>query len=106
LEAVVWTDAGPKTLHHVKDASVNTAQDVNNQGVIVGWGGLGLAGHEAVVWPNADARMVLLNKFLGRKSPFVFLVEASAVNDLGVVVGYGFTEVSGVPDAAFLAIPE
>ena len=106
LEAVVWTDAESLILHCIKDAPVNTAQDVNNAGVIVGWGGQGVGWCEAVVWPNAAARMVLLSKVLGRNSPFFLLVEATAVNDVGAVVGYGIVGANGVPDAAFLAIPE
>ena len=51
--------------------------------------------------------MVLLNNYVGRKSPFLKLLEASAVNEMGEIVGVGLTGSDpGTGRAAFLAIPE
>lgn len=105
-QAVVWTGTSSQTLNLAKQLVDASAQDINNSGIIVGCASTGMIDDRAVVWPGADARMVLLNNYLGRKSPFLSLVRASAVNDLGNIVGYGFTEVGGSGDAAFLAIPE
>ena len=105
-EAMVWTGVAAQTLYRAPDLSQASAQDINNNGVIVGWGDTGQIAREAVVWPSADAKMIRLNSYLGRRSPFVKLVEACTVNELGEVVGTGFTGVGGSPDAAFLAIPD
>jgi uncharacterized membrane protein len=104
-EAMVWTDAASWTLHRARGIELASAQGINPSGVIVGWGDTGQIAREAVAWPRADGSMIQLNKYLGRKSPFVKLVEACAVNDLGEIVGYGFTEVGGASDAVFLAMP-
>ena len=50
------------------------ALDVNDAGVIVGFGGQHTVIHDALVWPSATSQPVLLNKFLPkRNSPFAFL---------------------------------
>jgi len=105
---VVWigTDFWPLDLARARDIVDGSALDINNNGAIVGCGSSGMIDDEAVAWPSAEAKMVRLNKYVGRKSLFIFLVEASAVNDSGEIVGFGFTEVGGSGDAAFLAIPQ
>jgi hypothetical protein len=79
------------------------ARDINDAGVIVGYGGAGTIDHEAVVWPSASAKPVALSKYLGRNSPFLFLKESLAVNQAGDIVGFGW---DGESYGAFLAIPE
>jgi uncharacterized membrane protein len=103
---MVWTDVSSRTLPRARGIELASAQGINHNGVIVGWGDTGQIAREAVAWPSADGPMIQLNKYLGRKSPFVKLVEACAVNDLGEIVGYGFTQVGGAADAVFLAVPE
>lgn len=105
-QPVVWIgdQSAPLHLAHAQDIVDGSALAINNNGTIVGCASSGMVDDEAVVWPSADAQMVRLNKGLGRKSPFLFLVEACAVNDLGVIVGYGLTGVGGTARGAFLAI--
>lgn len=107
-QAVVWIgdESWPLHLAQARDIVDGSTMDINNNGTIVGCGSSGMIDDEAVAWPSVDGKMVRLNKFVGRKSPFIFLVEASAVNDLGEIVGFGFTEVGGSAHRAFLAIPE
>jgi uncharacterized membrane protein len=104
--AIVWSESGSETLNLARQLLDASAQDINNGGTIVGCASTGMLDDRAVVWASAEAKMVELNKYVGRKSPFLSLVKASAVNDSGEIVGYGFTEVGGSGDAAFLAIPE
>lgn len=103
-QATTWTEGSSQTLDLARKLVDASAQDVNNSGVIVGWGSTGVIDNKAVVWPSADADMVLLDKYLPRKSaPFTSLKEAVAVNELGVIVGVG----RGEPTyGAFLAIRE
>ena len=83
------------------------AHDINASGVIVGEGSYQKrfeVGERAVVWSSTSASMVLLDDFLPRKSPFAYLVRATAVNDAGMIVGFGS---KGLPSfGAFLAVPE
>ena len=103
-EAIVWTENASQTLNLARKLVDASAQDINNSGTIVGWGSTGVIDNKAAVWPSADGSMVLLDKFLPRKSPpFDSLKEAAAVNELGEIVGVGR---DGASYAAFLAIPE
>ena len=108
-EAVVWIGDEPQTLHRDKKITSASAQDINNNGTIVGSGDRSQYGPEAVVWPSANDNMILLNNYVGRKSPFVKLLEACAVNEMGEIVGAGLTGEKFEPPfgrAAFLAIPD
>jgi uncharacterized membrane protein len=108
-EAVVWIGDESQTLHRARKITSASAHDINNNGTIVGSGDRSQYGPEAVVWPNADEEMILLNNYIGRKSPFVKLLEASAVNEMGEIVGAGLTGEKFEPPtgrAVFLAIPE
>lgn len=103
-QATVWTETESLTLNLARRLVDASAQDINNSGAIVGWGSTGVIDNKAAVWPSADASMVLLDKYLPRKSPpFDSLKEAVAVNELGEIVGVGR---NGLSYGAFLAIPE
>ncbi len=106
-EAVVWIGDESQILHRDKKITSASAQDINNNGTIVGSGDRSQYGPEAVVWPSADEKMILLNNYVGRKSPFLKLLEACAVNEMGEIVGTGLIgPYPGTGPAAFLAIPE
>ena len=103
-QATVWTQTESLTLNLARRLLDASAKDINNNGFIVGWGSTGVIDNKAAVWPSADASMVLLDKYLPRKSPpFDSLKEAVAVNELGEIVGVGR---NGLSYGAFLAIPE
>jgi uncharacterized membrane protein len=100
-EAVVWSDQ-TQVLARDKFVLSAHAHDMNGNGVVVGVGSYHRKfeqGERAVVWSNASASMVLLDKFLSGDSPFAHLETATAVNDAGLIVGCG-------NNGAFVAIPE
>ena len=102
--AVVWSGGATSTLASAKNAPAANAHDINNDNVIVGWGGQGQGWCEAVVWHSVDGKMVMLSKYLPRKNaPFTMLIEAAAINASGRIAGYGIDEEGR---GAFLALPE
>lgn len=104
-DGVVWVNGGQaeilaldtsKTWNSPHAASPN---DVNDNGLIVGYNFI-----QAVIWPNKDASLIVLNDFLPRRrSPFGSLDLASAVNESNEIVGFGGFEELSLP---FLAIPK
>lgn len=73
----------------------STAEDINNYGQIVGKTinpiiaeRVNGSGASAVLW-DVNEGMLLLDDFLADSSPWDRLHEASAINDLGQIVGYG-----------------
>jgi hypothetical protein len=98
--AVVWSGGSSHPLNEPrKGVALSYAYDVNDDGMIVGIGGPGIVDRRAVFWPSASDKMVFLDDFLGRNSPFTLLTDAEAVNDLGEIVGRGI-------EGAFVAVPE
>lgn len=105
-EAVVWTGNSSQTLDRSRFIHAAWANDVNDNGVIVGRGDYSRRseqGPRAVVWTNASSSTIVLEKFLSRNSPFAHLSYANAVNQAGEIVGGGW---DGESSRAFLAIPE
>ena len=101
-EAVAWSGGSTQFLNSHRMA-LTVTQDINDAGTIVGYGGTGVVDHDAVVWPSAGAKPVVLNKYLGRESPFIFLKRALAMNEAGEIAGFGW---DGGNYGAFLAIPK
>ena len=57
-----------------------------------------------MVWPSVTGEMIILEKFLGKKSRFAHLNHASAANKAGEIVGVGYD--GEAFDGAFQAIPK
>lgn len=71
------------------DAAASSAQDINLWGLIVGQSDvLSVAGRHAVLWKGG--RIVNLNSLID--DPSWTLVNATAVNDRGDIVGTGYVE--------------
>jgi uncharacterized membrane protein len=105
-EAVVWTAESTKVLARAKWFYGAHAFDINDRGVIVGYGDyhkMYTSGPQAVVWPSATGSMVRLNDLVYRGSPITGMYSANAVNHDGWIVGRGW---DGANNAAFLAIPK
>jgi uncharacterized membrane protein len=105
-EAVVWAGDSKKTLPRAKWFYAAHAYDINDHGVIVGYGDyhkMYTSGPQAVVWPSATGSMVRLNDLVYSGSPITGMYSANAVNNDGWIVGRGW---DGSRTAAFLAIPK
>ena len=76
------------------------AQDINDHGVIVGSSGADPMHSRAFVWKSGI--MMDLNQLVSAKSP-LYLVDASAINASGEIVGIGATEAGEIH--TFVAIP-
>ena len=101
--ARLWSPGNSLTLDSGRRA-YTVALDVNDTGAIVGSGGPHSLDLDALVWPDASAAPVLLAKFLPkRRSPFVALWNATAINEAGQIAGEGG---DGVTSFAYLAIPK
>ncbi len=106
LQAVVWTGSTKLALKGARFYITRAANDINDQGVIVGWAEYtkNLSGSlRAVMWSSATGSMVLLNQFLDDNSPLTSLSWANAVNNYGEIVGFGY---AGPLCRAFIAIPK
>jgi hypothetical protein len=98
-EPVIWAGDVGLLLKLDRTTTIATPLDINDDGIIVGFAGLG----SAVVWASPDAELILLEKFL-KKSPFDSLSTAQAVNDSGEIVGAGWISADRFRPS-FLAIP-
>lgn len=80
----------PFLLGTLDGLATSEANDVNNNGMVVGWStdstGTGLDSH---AWAWSGGVMYDLNDMLNGDSPFTLLVEATGVNDNGDIVGWG-----------------
>ena len=104
-EAVVWTADSTKVLARAKWFYGAHALDINDNGVIVGYGDyhkMYSGGPQAVMWRSTTAPMVRLNDLVYPGSPITGMYIANAVNNAGQIVGLGW---DGSSNAAFLAIP-
>jgi hypothetical protein len=73
-------------------------------GASISGGGLASGTPKAVVWHDgADDGVTDLNMFLAANSPFIALLTAFGVNDVGEIAGFGVTSTGDVH--AFLATP-
>ena len=88
-----------------KITSGDSAFEISDNGVIVGYGTCSRCIVKAVVWPSVDAPMILLDSFLKKNGPFTELNQAWGVNDAGDIVGFGWDNDRGI-NPGFLAIPE
>jgi uncharacterized membrane protein len=104
---VVWMGNSRRTLSSAKFFYPRGAYDINNNGMIVGWGwyqrGVDGPYPRAMMWPSATGSLTPLSQFLDSSSPFGCLTDAHAVNDSGEIVGLGW---DGVKHTAFIAIPK
>ena len=79
------------------------ASGINDAGVVVGWS-MGAEGSRAFIWDkNSTAGMVNLNELIPEDSGWI-LVAATAINNQGQIVGYGFQN-GGSNEQAFLLTP-
>ena len=88
-EAHIWLGDEPLPLDPDR-RPYTRALDVNNGDVVVGTGGAHSLEADALVWPSPTARPILLAKFLPkRNAPFQALWNATAINEMGMIVGEG-----------------
>jgi hypothetical protein len=105
----VWTrEKGMQHLQLLSGDVVGAGLDLNNRGEVVGAsisaGGLASGTSKAVVWHDgADGGVTDLNMFLAANSPFIALLTAFRINDVGEIAGFGVTSTGDVH--AFLATP-
>ncbi len=104
---MLWTETEQIPLALPRKFEYSRAVDLNDDGTIVGWVSNQAGGiiAERVVWAGPDAKPVLLNSFLGRRSRFEYLSDAPAINEAGVIVGAGWDGNAGV-EQAFIALPK
>ena len=103
LQARLWSAGSGMTLDPGGRAYAR-ALNISDAGVVVGTGGPHSLDSDALVWPSAAEGPVLLAKFLPkRRSPFLGLWNATAVNEAGVITGEGG---DGSTNFAFVAIPK
>jgi hypothetical protein len=109
-KGTVWTKDGqivlanPPTVNGWAPNRIHAAYGLNDSGVIVGE--TYLEGYNgAIVWPSATTTTpVRLSSFLPkRNSPFTLLLDATAINTNGVIVGTGLT---GEGEYGFVAVPK
>jgi uncharacterized membrane protein len=109
-KGTVWTAdsqttlADPPTVKGWAPNRIHAAYDLNDSGVIVGETYLeGYPG--AIVWPSATTTTpVRLSSFLPkRNSPFTLLIDATAINSDGVIVGTGASQDG---EYGFVAVPK
>jgi hypothetical protein len=105
-DGVVWAGGGPADVLALDESQLpwglltGLPMDINDNGVVVGDSG------HAVMWPNKDASLVVLDDFLPRKkSPFSSLTAAHAVNGANEIVGVGSPDGSDSRQP-FLAVPK
>lgn len=99
--AAVWSPE-ETLLDRLRDVTICRAQQINSDGLIVGWAEIVSPRYDsdrAVMWSNSSSEMIVLDNFLGKKSPLGYLQEATAVNDQNVIVGRAL-------NGAFLAVPD
>lgn len=103
---MLWTETEQISLSLPRRYASSGAWDLNDSGLVVGWVSeqIGFPPGEAAIWAGPDAKPVLLNKFLSRKSPFDGLTDAAAINAAGVIVGAGWDGADGIQQA-FMALP-
>ena len=82
--AFVWKAGVMKDLGTIVGGNESAANDINTDGVIVGWSHNSAGDMRAVRWA-ADGRKRSLGTLGGRNS------EARAINDLGIIVGWSET---------------
>ena len=81
-------------IYYEKGKPARAEQDTNHDGAL-----------DTKIRFGPDAKPVLLNSFLSSKSPFDELMDTSAVNQAGVIVGAGWQD--GVDqEQAFIALPK
>ncbi len=105
--AMLWTETNEISLPLPRRFASSGAWDLNDSGVVVGWVSeqIGFPPGEAAIWAGPDAKPVLLSSFLSRKSPFVGLTDAPAINKAGAIVGAGWDGGDGIQQA-FIALPK
>jgi probable HAF family extracellular repeat protein len=106
LRPVVWT--GPT--HQITEIAsfpgglFSTAEDINVSGQIVGKVDINLEGGSlALIWPSAGSAPINLNTLIPRGSDWI-LQRATAVNDAGMIVGWG-TRAGLAGQRSFLLTP-
>lgn len=106
-DAVVWS-GDEKSVLNRDDRRFLTGlpHGINDDGLVVGIAHEPFSGiAHAVVWHGPDGAMTDLDRFLTGKSPFAYLQFATAVNDAGAIVGYGWVSATR-RNRAFLALPK
>lgn len=111
VRATVWKGNKPRALPQPPHSDSSTPVGINRHGEIVGRAGSN--GYEPMYWASVDAEPVEINQLIGRpcSSPEGRLVEITmveAINDHGVVLGWGSWRPQGSPApliAAFKLVP-
>lgn len=80
----------PTLLGTLDGLNTSEANDVNNNGMVVGYSWDGThSGLESRAWAWNEGVMYDLNDLLADDSQFALLIEATGINDFGDIVGYG-----------------
>ncbi len=83
----------PTLLGTLDGLNTSEANDVNNNGMVVGYSWDGThSGLESRAWAWNEGVMYDLNELLTDDSEFALLIEATGVNDFGDIVGYGLLD--------------
>jgi probable HAF family extracellular repeat protein len=100
---VMWSGGGVTALGGLTTNKIGTAYGINDSGQIVGSSYDGSDLH-AFIYTNGT--MTDLNTLVapGQMGGFLYLAQASAINNSGSIVGFGYLTSNGFP-FAFLAVP-
>jgi probable HAF family extracellular repeat protein len=100
---VMWIGTNVTSLGGLSTNGIGTALGINDAGQIVGTSYNGSQSHAFVYTKGI---MTDLNTLIepGQSGGFLFLAQASAINNVGTIVGYGYLTSTGFP-FAFVATP-
>jgi probable HAF family extracellular repeat protein len=105
-QAVLWSGGITTPLNTISVTS-SLARDINNNGQVVGWSRhasydyANLYGENATLWSNGNA--FDLNQMMDASGTGWYLARASAINDLGLIVGSGINPLG--QNTSFLLTP-
>lgn len=108
--AAIFDQGKWRDIHTIEQFPRSVASAINNNGEVVGplYESIGTNSGEVFIWLPKDQQMYSLRSYITNMPPESYLLNATAINDDGVIVGYGFFRLvcCVFAEQAFVLIPE